>query len=245
MAARAFARVAPFRAKVSLAAVVVLALLLAVKLGDVQIRQGPWLARTALAQHHVTLESFAKRGAILDREGGVLVRSLPSESIFAVPTDVVEPHRVAVTLAPLLRKPVADLEAALRDRSQFRWLARKVPHEVAQRVRALNFAGVDTKGEETGVRFVASGRLASTVIGYTGTDENGLGGMEYSLDKLLRGTPGKVQIEADLYGHEVPLGNTHVVERAVPGKTIVTTLDPYLQFESERSEEHTSELQSR
>lgn len=234
MAARAFARVAPFRAKMSLAAVVVLALMLAVKLGDVQIRQGPWLARTALAQHHVTLESFAKRGAILDREGGVLVRSLPSESIFAVPTDVVEPHRVAVKLAPLLRKPAADLEAALRDHSQFRWLARKVPHEVAERVRALNFAGVDTKGEETGVRFVASGRLASTVIGYTGTDENGLGGMEYSLDKLLRGTPGKVQIEADLYGHEVPLGNTHVVERAVPGKTIVTTLDPYLQFESER-----------
>ncbi|HEV2644142.1 MAG TPA: penicillin-binding protein 2, partial [Candidatus Elarobacter sp.] len=234
MAARAFARVAPFRAKVSLAAVVVLATLLAVKLGDVQIRQGPWLARTALAQHHLTLESFAKRGAILDRDGGVLVRSLPSESIFAVPTDVTEPHRVAVKLAPLLRKPVADLEAALRDRSQFRWLARKVPHDVAERVRALNFAGIDTKGEETGVRFVASGRLASTVIGYTGTDENGLGGLEYSLDGLLRGKPGKVQIEADLYGHEMPLGSTHVVERAVPGKTILTTIDPYLQFESER-----------
>ena len=234
MAARAFARVAPVRAKVSLAAVVVLAILLAVKLGDVQIRQGPWLARTALAQHHVTLESFAKRGAILDRDGGVLVRSLPSESIFAVPADVTEPHRVALQLAPLLRKPARDLEAALRDRSQFRWLARKVPHDVAERVRALNFAGIDTKGEETGVRFVASGRLASTVIGYTGTDENGLGGLEYSLDGLLRGTPGKVQIEADLYGHAMPLGTTHVVDRAVPGKTIVTTLDPYLQFESER-----------
>ncbi|HEY6236296.1 MAG TPA: penicillin-binding protein 2, partial [Candidatus Elarobacter sp.] len=148
--------------------------------------------------------------------------------------DVTEPHRVALKLAPLLRKPAPDLEAALRDRSQFRWLARKVPHDVAERVRALNFPGIDTKGEETGVRFVASGRLASTVIGYTGTDENGLGGLEYSLDGLLRGKPGKVQIEADLYGHEMPLGSTHVVDRAVPGKTIVTTLDPYLQFESER-----------
>ena len=105
MAARAFARVAPGRAKMSLAAVVVLATLLALRLGDVQIRQGPWLARTALAQHHLTLESFAKRGAILDREGGVLVRSLPSESIFAAPANVVDPHRVALALAPLLRKP--------------------------------------------------------------------------------------------------------------------------------------------
>src|SRR4030081_2750904 len=119
MAARAFARVAPFRAKVSLAAVVVLAIGLAGKLGDVPNRQGPGLARTALAQHHVTLESFAKRGAILDRDGGVLVRSLPSESIFAVPTDVADPHRTALKLAPLLRKPVAALEEELRDRSQF------------------------------------------------------------------------------------------------------------------------------
>ncbi len=234
MAARAFARVAPFRAKVSLAAVVVLAIILAVKLGDVQIRQGPWLSRVALAQHQFTLESFAKRGAILDRDGGVLVRSLPSESVFAVPANVTEPHRAAVKLAPLLRKPAAKLEAALRDGSQFRWLARKVSHEIAQRVRALNFTGIDTKGEETGVRFVASGRLASTVIGYTGTEENGLAGLEYSLDKLLRGTPGKVQIEGDLHGDAVPLGSTRVVEQAVPGKTVVTTIDPYLQFESER-----------
>lgn len=234
MAARAFARVAPVRAKFSLVVVVALALLLALRLGNIQVRQGPWLARTALDQHHQTVETFAKRGAILDREGRVLVHSLPSESIFTVPSEVVDPHRVALTLAPILRKPAPYLEAALRDRAQFRWLARKVPHDVAQRVRALGFAGIDTKAEETGVRFVASGRLASTVIGYTGTDENGLGGLEYSLDKLLRGTPGKVQVEADLYGHAMPLGSTHVVDRAVAGKTIVTTLDPYLQFESER-----------
>ena len=78
-----------------------------VRLGDVQIRQGPRLARTALMQHDETVESFAKRGAILDRDGGVLVRSLPSESIYAVPTEVVDPHAAALKLAPLLRKPAA------------------------------------------------------------------------------------------------------------------------------------------
>ncbi|MBV8750216.1 MAG: penicillin-binding protein 2, partial [Candidatus Eremiobacteraeota bacterium] len=234
MAARAFARVAPVRAKVSLVAVVALAMLLAFRLGDVQVRQGPRLAHAALMQHDATVESFAKRGAILDRDGGVFVRSLPSESIFAVPTQVTQPHAVALTLAPILHKPAADLEPALRDRVQFRWLARKVTHDVAERVRALAIPGIETKAEETGMRFVASGRLASTVIGYTGTDENGLAGLEYSLDPLLRGTPGSMVIETDLYGHAIPFSQAHVVERAVAGRTIVTTLDPYLQFEAER-----------
>jgi stage V sporulation protein D (sporulation-specific penicillin-binding protein) len=234
MAARAFARVAPVRAKISLVAVVALALVLTWRLGDVQIRQGPWLARTAVAQHDEAVESFAKRGAILDRDGGVLVRSLPSESIYTVPTEVTDPHGEAAKLAPVLHEPLAEIESTLRAKAEFRWLARKVRHEVAERVHELGLAGIDTKGEDTGLRYVASGRLASTVVGFTGTDENGLDGLEYSLDKVLRGEPGRVLIEADLYGHAMPFGQVHVVERAVAGRTIVTTIDPYLQFEAER-----------
>ncbi len=234
MAARSFARVAPVRAKVSLAFVVLLAAALAGRLAVIQIHDGPGLARKALAQHDETVETFAKRGSILDRDGGVLVRSLPSESIYAVPTDVADPHAVALKLAPILHKPAGDLELALRDRSQFRWLARKVPHDVAQQVRALGIGGITTTAEETGLRFVASGRLASTVIGFTGTDENGLDGLEYSFDKLLRGKPGRTRLEADNLGRPIPFGEAQVVERAVPGKTIVTAIDPYLQFESER-----------
>ena len=234
MAARAFARVPPARARIALVALVGLALLLALRLGDVQVHQGPRLARLALAQHDETVESFAKRGAILDREGGVLVRSLPSESIFAVPPDVADPHGTALALAPVLHKPAANLEAALRDKLQFRWLARKVGHDEAERVRALGLAGIETKPEETGLRFVASGRLASTVIGFTGTDENGLAGLEYGFDSLLRGKTGRMRIESDNFGHSIPFGETQIVERAVPGRTVVTTLDPYLQFETER-----------
>ncbi|MEA2666257.1 MAG: hypothetical protein QOI11_3201 [Candidatus Eremiobacteraeota bacterium] len=234
MAARAFARVAPARAKIALVATVALASALALRLGDVQVHQGPKLARLALAQHDETVESFAKRGAILDREGGVLVRSLPSESIFAVPTDVADPRDAALKLAPILHQPRARLEAALREKLQFRWLARKVGHDEAERVRALGLVGIEAKPEETGLRFVASGRLASTVIGFTGTDENGLAGLEYGLDSLLRGKTGKMRIETDNFGHSIPFGQTRIVERAVPGRTVVTTLDPYLQFETER-----------
>ncbi len=234
MAARAFSRIGPARAKFAQVAIVALAGALALRLGDVQIHQGPKLSRLALAQHDETVESFAKRGAILDRDGGVLVRSLPSESIFAVPTDVADPRDAAVKLAPVLREPASAIEAALREKLQFRWLARKVGHDEAERVRALNLVGIETKPEETGLRFVASGRLASTVIGFTGTDENGLAGLEYGFDSLLHGKSGQMRIEADNFGHSIPFGETQIVERAVPGRTVVTTLDPYLQFETER-----------
>jgi cell division protein FtsI/penicillin-binding protein 2 len=234
MAARAFARVPHVRAKRSLLVVVVLAFALALRLAFVQVHDGPHLARLALAQHDETVESVARRGAILDRDGGVLVRSLPSESIYAVPTDVADPQDVARKLAPILGERAAAIESVLRDRIEFRWLKRKVTHGVAERVRALGLTGIGTKSEETGLRFVASGRLASTVVGFTGTDENGLDGLEYAFDRLLRGTPGKMRIEADNFGHAIPFGETQIVEKAVPGKTIETTLDPYLQFEAER-----------
>lgn len=234
MAARAFARVAPVRAKFALVAVVALAVGLSGRLGYVQIHQGPWLARTALAQHDEAVEMFARRGAILDRDGGVLVRSLPSESIYVVPSEVTNAHADAVKLAPILNEPVAELERSLRAKVEFGWIARKVHHEIADRVHRLGLAGVDTKPEETGLRYVASGRLASTVVGFTGTDENGLDGLEYSLDKVLRATSGRMLIEADLYGRPVPFGQVHVVERAQAGRTIVTTIDPYLQYEAER-----------
>ncbi|MGD1068311.1 MAG: penicillin-binding protein 2 [Vulcanimicrobiaceae bacterium] len=234
MAARAFARVAPVRAKLSLAVVVLLAAGLVARLGDVQIHDGPHLARMALSQHDETHETFARRGAILDRDGGVLVRSLPSESIYAVPDTVTNKHDTALALAPLLHRPLADIEADLQGDGQFRWLARKVPHETAERVRDLGLAGIETKREETGIRFVAAGRLASTVLGFTGTDENGLDGLEYSLDHLLRGTPGSERIESDEFGRAIPFGETQIIERAVPGTTVVTTIDPYLQFEAER-----------
>ncbi len=188
----------------------------------------------ALAQHDETVQSFARRGAILDRDGGTLVRSLPSESIYADPTAVTDAHDAATRLAPVLHSRVSDVESALREHTQFCWLARKVTHDVAEHVRALGINGIETKQEETGLRFVAAGRLASTVVGFTGTDENGLDGLEYGDDTLLRGKPGTMRIEADQFGRAIPFGETQIVEKAVPGRTIRTTIDPYLQFEAER-----------
>ena len=236
MASRSFARVPLVRAKLAILATLLVALWLIYRLITVQIVQGANLAGLALSQHSETVDAFAKRGTIVDRDGTVLVRSLPSESVYAVPTsiDAADAASVAAKLSPILGYPALRIEAALRERTPFRWLKRKIPHDVAARVAALGIDGIGLKPEETGVRYAPSARLASTVLGFVGTDENGLDGLEYAYDSYLRGTPGKMSVEADEFGRAIPFGDTTVVERAVPGKTLQLTLDSYVQFEAER-----------
>ena len=235
MAARAFVRVAPARAKAAFYGFFAIGLFLSWRLFDVQIRQGPRLARVALSQRSETVAQFAKRGAILDRDGNVLVRSLPSQSVYAVPSNITDARATAAAVAPLLGLRAGSLEATLRARSQFAWLARKIPYETAQRIRALALVGIYTEPEETGVRFAPSGHLASTVLGFVGLDENGLAGAEYAFDSYLRGQAGRMRIEADQFGRAIPFGETTVVERAAPGRDLGLTLDSYLQFETERA----------
>jgi stage V sporulation protein D (sporulation-specific penicillin-binding protein) len=235
VAARAFARVAPGRAKFAFYFILFVAAFLAWRLIDVQIRQGPKLASKAMNQHSETVELFAKRGSIFDRDGAVLVRSLPSESVYAVPTNITDPHGVSLAVAPLLGMKPPVLESILREQSQFRWLARKIPHETAEKIRALNIVGIDMKPEETGVRFAPSGHLASTALGFVGLDEDGLGGLEYSFNTYLRGAPGKMRIEADQFGRAIPFADATTIEKAKPGRNLGLTIDAYLQFEAERA----------
>jgi stage V sporulation protein D (sporulation-specific penicillin-binding protein) len=236
MADRAFARVPVVRAKLAILATLFVTAWLTWRLSDVQIRQSAALSRLAISQHSETVDAFAKRGSIVDRDGSVLVRSLPSESVYAVPTsiDAADVPAIAAKLGPILGYPPDRIEAALRERTPFRYLKRKIPHAVAERVQALNIDGIGLKAEETGVRYAPSARLASTVLGFVGTDEQGLDGIEYAFDDYLRGTPGKTSVEADEFGRAIPFGDSTVVERAVPGKTLELTLDSYLQFDAER-----------
>ena len=233
---RAFARISPIRAKSVFYAFLLTAAYLVWRLYDVQVVHGATYAREALAQRSNAVEVFARRGSILDRNGNVLVRSLPSESVYAVPRDLSDPGATAAKLQRIFGKLDPSTIEQLHDkRSWFAWIARKVPHDVTERVRALAINGVALKEEETGLRVDPSGRLAATVLGFVGTDENGLDGIEYSEDALLRGRSGSVMLETDEFGRPIPFGRERVVTPAEPGSTLELTLDSYLQFVAERA----------
>ena len=233
---RTFARVAPMRARIFFYICLFVALFLAWRLVDVQAVKGAIYAREALAQRSDTVEVFARRGSILDRYGDVLVRSLPSESVYAVPREIVDPQATVAKLQRIFGRLDTSTIAALHDRHLwFVWIARKVSHETAARVHGLNLLGIDLKEEETGLRIDTAGRLASTVLGFVGTDENGLDGIEYAYDDVLRGQSGRVTLEADEFGRPIPFGRERVITPAQPGLDVELTIDPYLQFVAERA----------
>jgi stage V sporulation protein D (sporulation-specific penicillin-binding protein) len=233
---RTFARIGPMRAKLIFFGLLVVAIYLSWRLYDVQMLKGPLLAKEALAQRSDTVDIFARRGSILDRDGNVLVRSLPSQSIYAVPHDMLDPDVAIADLTKIVGKLDEPTVAALHDKRRwFVWIARKVPNDVADRVKALDLAGIQLKDEDTGKRVDTVGEVASTLLGFVGTDENGLDGIEYAFDGLLKGDSGKVTLETDNFGRPIPLGKESVVKPAQPGMTIELTLDPYLQFVAERA----------
>ncbi len=224
------------RARVFFYACMIVAFFLAWRLCDVQGIKGALYGREALAQRSDTVEVFARRGSILDRNGNVLVRSLPSESVYAVPREILDPAGTVSKLERIFGKLDSTTIAALHDRHRwFVWIGRKVPHETAARVRSLGLIGIDLKEEDTGVRVDTAGRLASTVLGFVGTDENGLDGVEYAYDDVLRGQSGRVILEADEFGRPIPFGGERVVTEAQPGLDVELTLDPYLQFVAQRA----------
>ncbi len=202
----------------------------------VQVVQGPTLAAKALAQRSDTVEVFARRGFIADRNGTVLVRSLPSESVYAVPHDLTDPDNTIAQLQAIFGKLGPQTIAELHDKSLwFVWIARKVPVEVADRVQKADLGGVALKEEPTGKRIDMVGDMASTLLGFVGTDENGLAGLEYQYDDLLRGQSGQVTLETDDFGRPIPFGHETVVTPAQPGLALELTIDSYVQFVTEEA----------
>ena len=233
---RTFSRIGPKRAKFFFYVLLSLACYLAWRLLDVQTIHGPLYAKEALRQRSDTVEIFARRGSLLDRDGNVLVHSLPSESVYAVPHDLPDSQSAIARLQRAIGKIDPALEALLRDRHlRFVWIARKVSPEIAARVQALAIPGIATIEEDTGRRVDLVGHSASTVLGFVGIDENGLAGLEYTFDNLLRGSSGRVTMEADEFGRPIPFGRQRILRTAKPGLTLELTIDSYLQYVAENA----------
>ena len=134
---------------------------------------------------------------------------MPQTTIVADPRVIKNPAAYAAKLAPIVQVDQAQLEQRLSNRkSAFAYVARKANDAVTRQVRKLNLIGISYQAESR--RFYPDGTIAGPVVGFVGTDNNGLGGMEYAYDKMLTGKPGSVQVERDPQGNEIPGGERQV-----------------------------------
>jgi cell division protein FtsI (penicillin-binding protein 3) len=184
-------------------------------------------------QHMRTISAPAKRGEILDRNGHVLAYSVDADSIFADPSEIEHPEKVAQLVCAALDDCSArerqEMAQGLRRDTQFAYLARKVSPDEAQRVKALELKGVGFVKESR--RYYPKKELAAHVLGYVGLDNTGLAGLESTYDPQVRGREGKILIQTDARRHAL---NSRVDRPATAGAALELTIDQYLQHIAER-----------
>lgn len=205
--------------------------LLVCRLGYVQFFQGEKLRSLATDVRLREIPVEAKRGTVYDRNGRELVTSVSADSVYAVPAEVKNPDEVAARLAPILGMEQAKVAKLLKIRSSSVYIKRRVDFQTAERVKKERLPGIGLVEESR--REYSKETLAAHVLGFVGDDNQGLTGIEKAFEGEMRGIPGRIAVERDAAGHELPLAE-HRYYPPVQGHNLVLTLDETIQYFVER-----------
>ena len=200
------------------------------------VRHKDWVDRAAKQQQR-TFEIAPRRGVLYDRNLRELAVTVLAESVYAVPSELGDNRATAAELlTPIVHVDPTDsftsqqgILGRLNASRNFAWVARKLTPEQAIRIRELNLKGVYLQKEFK--RFYPNTDLASQVLGYVGTDDTGLGGLEGKFDDDLHGTPGRVLTALDAKRHA--LGSEE--REPLPGENLVLSIDTNIQYMAERA----------
>ncbi len=215
---------------------VVLAIFIAfcLRLAWLQLVKGTWYQQQALQNRIREITVDPQRGDILDRNGNVLATSISTDAVYAVPAEVQRSGKVqeiAQTLATILSMKASDLLGLITQNQQSVWIKLKLDPAQSQALRqaALPGIGIIPKPQ----RYYPKNNLASHVLGIAGDYNQGLEGVEVQYDKELSGVSGRLLVEYDAAGREIP-GSARKFIEPEPGDTAVLTIDENIQYFAER-----------
>lgn len=205
--------------------------LLGAKSVEVQIFKGQDLTLKAEQAYSKTMTIQGDRGRILDRHRNKLGSSIDAPNVTADPFQVKQPEITAEQLAKSLGLKKTELTKKLSRKSRFVILARRISLDQAQAIEKLNLKGVYLKNDSK--RFYPNRGLAAQVIGFTGKEDRGLEGLEYSYNAVLEGGRVKTRVRRDGAGRILDIDKKEKNE--LRGNAIVLTLDKKIQFLSEQT----------
>jgi cell division protein FtsI (penicillin-binding protein 3) len=210
------------------------AVVIEARLVHLQVFKRAELQARADRQRMSTTRVPARRGDILDCHGQVLATSVDADAIFAVPTEIENPAAAAKALCDVLSECTPrerdDIAERLSRPRLFTYVRRanRVLPEDARRVAALGLPGIGFMKDTR--RAYPNNELAAHLLGYVGTDNIGLNGIEAAYNKYISGRDGSVLIQTD--ARHQPFGR--LGREATPGATLQLTIDQYLQHVAER-----------
>ncbi|GAB3617630.1 penicillin-binding protein 2 [Okibacterium endophyticum] len=237
------------RRRIAIAIVCIVAVVGAfvVRLIDIQVVRADQLVADSLAKTGTSSTIHALRGDIVDTNGTVLASSVTLFDITVSPRDVSAITRIAddgsevkVPVDELLAEIAAItgqtaeelrtiIDSALGENpdSNFAYLTKSVDYDTYRRLVELDIWWLYP--QQTSGRVYPLGAVAGNVVGYVGTDQHGLEGVELSENDCLTGVDGTQAYQQSKDGVALP-GTTVVTEPAKPGGTLELTIDSDLNW---------------
>jgi cell division protein FtsI (penicillin-binding protein 3) len=199
------------------------------RLGTLQFIEHSYYLGRAHRQQQRTVEITPKRGAIFDRNMHPLAMSTEVESAYAIPTELADNRdQAARLLSGIVQIPRDVLASKFNSGNTFVWVSRKLPPEKSDAIKELNLKGIYTMKENE--RFYPNRDLAAHVLGFVNLDEKGISGLEFQLDKDVRGTGDRILVMADARQRWFDGEQAKRDE----GANVVLTLDTKIQYIAER-----------
>ncbi len=208
------------------------------RLAYLQLVDGTYLQEKAVEQQLTDTTINAKRGTIYDTNGKVLAQSASVWKVVLAPayfTSEEQRVEVAKDLASILELDEKNVYEKTQQKSYYVIVKRKIESDTREEIIKLQ----DKIEEKYGIsnlvqllddykRYYPYNDLASSVIGFTGSDDQGLEGVEYQYDSYLTGTPGRIITAQNANGTDMPFQYEQNVE-AEDGNSIYLTIDETIQ----------------
>ena len=221
---------------------------------------GKW-QEMAARQHNKKITLTPQRGAIFDRNGESLAISLEANSVYVNPVELSKlladakaerdaaknrkqipstfqetkkinhsVETVATALADVLALRYPTVLAKLKQNKKFIWLKRRINEQESRRIKALELPGIHYIREHE--RWYPNGRVAGQIIGFSGTDNDGLEGLERRYNGVLAGDESYLVMQRD--GGRRSIGSGRRVIQGQLGKDIYLTIDKQIQYIAEK-----------
>lgn len=209
---------------------------LIIRISWIQFVNGEELQTLAYEQQTLNRKINPKRGTIYDRNKNELAVSSTVYTVTIHPTIIKEKEKVAKVLSDIFSLEYDNILKKVKKKSSIETIARKQEKEIVDELSKWMIENKIETGiniDEDTKRYYPYNTLASHIIGFCGSDNQGLGGLEAKYDTTLQGEKGRITRVKDASGKEVD-GTVEKYTDAVDGKDIVTTIDMTVQSIAEK-----------
>ncbi|MHB8171874.1 MAG: stage V sporulation protein D [Thermincolia bacterium] len=210
--------------------------ILILRLSWIQFIKGPELQKMATDNRTRDVPVPAKRGTIYDRNGKELAVSISADTVYAFPAQIkgLKPEKqqeIANKVAAVLGLKPDDVLKKITKKSSIETIKVKIDSDKAKKLKEQDLPGISIV--EQSKRHYPNDILAAHVLGFTNIDNLGGNGIEINYEKDLKGIPGKIVIERDATGRDIP----QAMHKYIPpqeGSSLFLTIDETIQHFVER-----------